>query len=71
MKTKRFWSGWRYRNCIVCGVPLAVADTGRPRHFCSTRCRVRYHRAMKKWAHDSVEAFLVGGDAIPRPYNHL
>lgn len=35
-------------TCQVCGGPLSSStETGRPRKFCSDRCRSRAHRARK------------------------
>lgn len=34
--------------CEFCEKPLEVASTGRPRKFCSSRCRVAAHRQRKK-----------------------
>jgi hypothetical protein len=35
-------------RCVLCGVPLKVQSTGRPRRFCSPGHRVRYHRLQKR-----------------------
>jgi hypothetical protein len=32
------------QRCALCGEPVPVKRTGRPREFCSTRCRVAHHR---------------------------
>jgi len=33
---------------------------GRPRRFCSAKCRVAHNRAFKRWARESVDAALAG-----------
>ena len=35
-------------TCEHCGARLIWARTGRPRRFCSTRCRVAAHRARPR-----------------------
>ena len=41
-------AGCNERACLLCGTPLEVQSTGRPRRFCSTAHRVRYHRLRKR-----------------------
>jgi len=55
---------YRLDVCAHCGDPLEHKPTGRPRRFCSTRCRVAHRRAMKRWAHASVDA-IIAGDPEP------
>lgn len=51
---------YRLDICKNCGDPLEHKATGRPRRFCGARCRVAHRRAMKRWAHESIDAILVG-----------
>lgn len=51
---------YRQAVCVHCGKPLEHAGTGRPKRFCSTRCRVAHARAMKRWAHEAVDASMAG-----------
>jgi len=46
-------------TCLLCGELLEVRPTGRPRRFCSTAHRVRYHRLRSR--SDSAAAGI--GDA--------
>ena len=55
---------YRLDVCAHCGDPLEHKPTGRPRRFCSTRCRVAHRRAMKRWAHASVDA-IIASDPEP------
>ena len=41
-------AGCNERACLLCGMPLEVQPTGRPRRFCSTAHRVRHHRLRKR-----------------------
>ena len=47
-------------HCVNCGDALEHKATGRPRRFCSARCRVAHRRAMKRWADESITAILAG-----------
>ena len=54
------------RVCLVCGQRLTVAPTGRPRRYCSGRCRERARRARSAEAFS--EACLTGErSAAPQP----
>ena len=46
--------------CRQCGEPLQHKRTGRPKRFCSARCRMAYRRALKRWAHRANDAALAG-----------
>ena len=41
-------AGCNERACLLCGIPLEVQPTGRPRRFCSAAHRVRYHRLRRR-----------------------
>jgi len=58
---------YRLAICAHCGKDLEHKGTGRPRRFCSARCRVAYGRALKAWARKSVDAILTGEPAPARP----
>lgn len=64
-------SAYERPHCKVCQEPLEHKETGRPAEFCSGRCRVKYHRAVKKWARACVDAMLAGKiePAHPYPFN--
>ena len=64
---------YRADVCAHCGEPLEHKPTGRPRRFCSTRCRVAHRRAMKRWAHQAVDAALAGDPepALPGAETHV
>jgi len=51
---------YRLAICAHCGADLEHKGTGRPRRFCSTRCRVAHLRAMRRWAHQAVDAIMAG-----------
>lgn len=34
--------------CVECFEPTTQHPLGRPRHYCSARCRVRHHRRVGK-----------------------
>jgi len=55
-------------TCRVCGQELEHKETGRAKEFCSGKCRVKYHRAVKKWVKASVEASLAGQPEPSHPY---
>ena len=54
-------------RCEQCGAPVAVASTGRPRKFCSSRCRKRAQRSREavKWSDyfDKLRERLIGDAA--------
>jgi hypothetical protein len=54
--------------CQWCGAELKHANTGRPKRFCSTKCRAAYNRAMKQHAQACVEAALAGEPEPPREF---
>jgi hypothetical protein len=58
----------RLARCQWCGAELEHQATGRPRCFCSTRCRVAYNRAVKQHAAACVEAALAGKPEPPRDF---
>jgi predicted nucleic acid-binding Zn ribbon protein len=58
----------RLAHCQMCGADLEHSATGRPKRFCSTRCRLAYHRAMKRHAAACVDAALAGEPEPPRDY---
>ena len=58
---------YRQSVCYHCGAELEHARTGRPKRFCSTRCRVAHRRAMKRWAHKGIDAILAGEPNPARP----
>jgi DNA-binding CsgD family transcriptional regulator len=35
-------------HCLMCGIPVTIALTGRPRAYCSPACRTRAYRARKQ-----------------------
>jgi len=35
--------------CVVCGAPFQRTKRGRPREYCSAKCRVRAYRARQRW----------------------
>lgn len=43
-----------YDYCVVCGAPFERAQRGRPREYCSAKCRVRAHRLRQRWAHATM-----------------
>jgi len=61
---------WAYEpeTCRVCGAELTHEPTGRPKRFCSGRCRVRHHRDVKRWARACVDAVLAGKPEPSHPY---
>lgn len=61
---------WAYEpeTCRVCGTELEHKATGRPKEFCGGACRVRYHRAYKKWIAACVDAALSGQSEPEHPY---
>lgn len=65
-------------RCDQCGAPVAVASTGRPRKYCSSRCRKRAQRSRDavKWSDyfDKLRMRLVGDAASEfrdHPNDHL
>lgn len=50
-------------TCEHCTSPLPARGTGRPARFCSTRCRVAAHRAMKRTMMDTLAAHALPEDA--------
>jgi len=61
---------WAYEpeTCRVCGTELEHKPTGRPREFCGGACRVKYHRAYRKWIKACVDAALAKKAEPPHPY---
>jgi len=57
---KRQTTLYRLAICAHCGKDLEHAATGRPRRFCSARCRVAHLRAMRQWARQAVDAIMAG-----------
>jgi hypothetical protein len=58
----------RMASCQWCGAELEHTKTGRPRQFCSPRCRVAYNHAMKRHARACVETALAGKPEPPRDF---
>jgi endogenous inhibitor of DNA gyrase (YacG/DUF329 family) len=52
--------------CLVCGEMLEHKPTGRPRRFCSARCKQTDYRELRKWAKAAVEAALAGEPEPPK-----
>ena len=51
--------------CLVCGEKLEHKSTGRPRRFCSAKCKQKDYRELRKWAKAAVEAALAGEPEEP------
>lgn len=58
----------RQVTCLWCGAELVHKAAGRPRRFCSTACRMAYHRAVKQHLDACVEATLTGRPKPPANY---
>lgn len=56
------------RRCIVCGEKIEPKATGRPRLYCSNRCRLKAQRERKA---DDVLAVMVGGRRQPPDLGEL
>ena len=50
--------------CLVCGRDLEHKPTGRPRRFCSARCKQRDYREIRRWASAAVDAAMA---KLPEP----
>lgn len=55
-------------ECRVCGVVLHHKGTGRPKTFCSAKCRKKFSRAEKKWARRCIDAWVAGKEEPDHPY---
>lgn len=62
-------NAYERKTCIVCPQHLEHKPIGRPRKFCSGRCRVAYHRDVKRWAKAYTNAILGGWPPPPHPYS--
>ena len=60
----------RQTHCLWCGKELEHRSTGRPRKFCSGKCRVYYGRAERQYARTSAEAALRGAPQPPRDFGY-
>ena len=58
----------RQVHCQMCGAELEHVRTGRPRRFCSIRCRVAHYRAAKAHGRACVEAAQAGQPEPAKDY---
>ena len=56
--------------CIVCGKDLVHKPTGRPRRFCSARCKQKDYREIRRWASAAVDAIRCGMPEPPLSWRH-
>jgi len=59
----------RLEFCRWCGADLEHKHTGRPRRFCSDKCRAAHHQAVKRYARRCVDASLAGQPKPPKNYD--
>lgn len=59
---------YEQETCTVCPRVLDHKPTGRPRKFCSGRCRTAYHQAIQRWVTAYVDATLNDWPPPPHPY---
>lgn len=59
---------YHLETCMVCPRVLLHKPTGRPRKFCSGRCRTAYHRASRRWVTAYVDAIMDDYGPPPHPY---